>query len=93
MKKFLEKKGIMEILSNTQNYFLFLEVDKMIKEKSRRSSKTIHREIEELREVLNRQQDFSDPETLAISTKLDRLIVEAMRVNYPLLKAEKKRCL
>jgi hypothetical protein len=52
----------------------------MIKVKSRRNLEMISREIEELRQTLNRQEDLSDPETLAISTRLDRLIVEVMQM-------------
>ncbi len=53
----------------------------MSKVKRQRSLEMIYREIETLRETLNRQEDLTDPETLAISTRLDRLIVEVMRVN------------
>ena len=41
----------------------------------------LNREIEMLREELNRQADITDPRALAISRKLDQLIIQAIKLN------------
>lgn len=42
----------------------------------------LHQEIERLRVLLNRKNNFADIETVQLSLKLDKLIVQAMKDEY-----------